>query len=306
MKVLVTGGAGFIGSHVVDRLVAAGYRVFVLDNLSTGRLANLNPKAEFFQIDLTDYAAVREMLKAVQPDYVIHHAAQVDVTTSLSKPLHDAQVNILGSINLFQEAFRVGARRIVYASSAAIYGNPVRLPLKEEDAIVPLAPYGISKYTPEHYLRILAREAGSGYTILRYANVYGPRQSATGEGGVVAIFAHRLAAGEQPVIFGDGEQTRDFVYVEDVARANLVALETGVDDTFNISTGSRISVNELVRAFEKVIKRSITPRYEKPRPGEILHSALDPSKAREVLGWQAETDLLTGLKRTHASLEPGL
>lgn len=300
MKALVTGGAGFIGSHIVDLLIKHGYAVAVLDNLSTGNPQNLNPGADFYEVDLTDFAKVSEAIKEYAPDYLIHHAAQVDVTTSLKDPLRDAAINILGSINLFQEAYRAGVKRIVYASSAAIYGDPVELPLTEEALIEPLAPYGASKYTPEHYLRILAQQASAGYTILRYANVYGPRQNFTGEGGVVAIFSHRITKGERVKIFGDGEQTRDFIYVKDVARANLAALNADQDGVFNISTGTRVSVNELFGYFQEMAGGKGVCSHEPARPGEILHSALDPAQAHKKLAWEAQTNLEEGLKETYA------
>ncbi len=299
MKVLVTGGAGFIGSHVADLLCAQGYTVSIIDNLSTGRLSNLSQEATFFHVDLTDFDEVRQVVEAVRPDYLIHLAAQVDVATSLTNPVVDASTNILGSINLFQAAYRGGVKRIVYASSAAIYGDPVMLPLAEDVKIEPLSPYGVSKYAPEHYLRLFAAAANSHYTILRYANVYGPRQNASGEGGVVAIFSSRLAAGKPVTIFGDGEQTRDFIYVQDVAKANLAALHANCDGIFNISTGERISINKLFDLFRQVVGDSARCEYAPSRSGEIIHSCLDPKNAKACLNWQAEIDLLDGIAQTY-------
>ncbi|NLY55378.1 MAG: SDR family NAD(P)-dependent oxidoreductase [Firmicutes bacterium] len=299
MKVLVTGGAGFIGSHVADLLCAHGYAVSIIDNLSTGRVSNLPQEATFFHVDLTDFDEIRQVVEAVRPDYLIHLAAQVDVTTSLTNPLIDASTNILGSLNLFQVAYQVGVKRIVYASSAAVYGDPAALPLSEDVKIEPLSPYGISKYVPEHYLRIFASESGGHYTILRYANVYGPRQNASGEGGVVAIFSSRIAAGKPVTIFGNGEQTRDFIYVEDVAKANLAALHSNCDGVFNISTGVRISVNNLFDLFRQIAGDTARCEYAPPRPGEIMHSCLDPEKAKACLNWQAETDIFDGIAQTY-------
>ena len=302
VKVLVTGGAGFIGSHIVDLLVAEGYQVAVLDNLSTGNLRNLNPKVELYKVDLTDFSGVKEVLAQYRPDYVIHHAAQVDVMTSLQDPIQDGTINILGSLNLFREAFLVGVKKVIYASSAAVYGDPGAtqpLPLSEEIPIYPLSPYGISKYTPEHYLRIAATAAEANYAILRYANVYGPRQNATGEGGVVAIFSHLISQQQPVTIYGDGEQTRDFIYVGDVARANLAALQVKENGTFNISTGQRISVNQLLALLQEIAGAHTACSYLPLRSGEILHSALDPQKAKEKLGWEAQTNFSQGLRQTY-------
>ena len=302
VKVLVTGGAGFIGSHIVDLLVTEGYQVAVLDNLSTGNLRNLNPKVELYKVDLTDFSGVKEVLAQYRPDYVIHHAAQVDVMTSLQDPVQDGTINILGSLNLFREAFQMGVKKVIYASSAAIYGDPgdtQPLPLSEGIPIYPLSPYGISKYTPEHYLRIAATAAEASYAVLRYANVYGPRQNATGEGGVVAIFSHLISQKQPVTIYGDGEQTRDFVYVSDVARANLAALRAEENGIFNVSTGRRVSVNELLALLQEIAGVSTVCHHLPLRPGEILHSALDPRKAKEKLGWKAQTNFSQGLQQTY-------
>jgi UDP-glucose 4-epimerase len=223
LKVMVTGGAGFIGSHVVDMLVSAGYRVSVVDDLSTGRFENINPGVNFYRVKIEgdDFGRVVERER---PDAVIHHAAQVDVARSMNEPLKDAGINVLGSVNLLENCRRYRVGKVIYASSAAVYGSPAYLPVDEGHPVAPQSPYGVSKHTVEHYLRIYQEVYGVRYTVLRYANVFGPRQDASGEGGVVAIFIDCLLKGKRVKIFGDGRQTRDFVYAGDVACANLAAL----------------------------------------------------------------------------------
>ncbi|MBF7081620.1 SDR family oxidoreductase [Desulfallas sp. Bu1-1] len=298
MRVLVTGGAGFIGSHIVDALVARGARTAVLDNLSTGRFENIDPRVNFYKGDLRDENFVRDTLRAERPDYVIHQAAQIDVQASIDDPATDAAVNITGAINLLEACRACGVKKIIYASSAAVYGNPRYLPVDEEHPLQPLSGYGISKHTVEHYLAVYRALYGLDYTVLRYANVYGPRQDATGEGGVVAIFTDRLLRGERPQIYGDGKQTRDFIFVGDVVEANLAALTRGSGGIYNVSTGMPTSVNELFETLREITGSDVTPEYHPPRPGDIKHSYLDEKAAAAGLNWRAARGLAEGLQET--------
>ncbi|MDR9788452.1 MAG: NAD-dependent epimerase/dehydratase family protein [Peptococcaceae bacterium MAG4] len=294
---MVTGGGGFIGSHVVDMLVAAGYRVSVVDDLSTGRFENINPGANFYRVKIEDDDFGR-VVERERPDVVIHHAAQVDVVRSLQEPLQDARINVLGAVNLLENCWRYRVGKVIYASSAAVYGDPVYLPVDEAHPVVPQSPYGVSKYTVEHYLRVYQELYGVRFTVLRYANVFGPRQNADGEGGVVAIFIDRLLKDKRVKIFGDGRQTRDFVYVGDVACANLAALERGDSEVLNISTGASLSVIDLFQLLKGLTGSSLEPEYCPPRPGDILHSCLANERAREVLGWSPRSTVEEGLRRT--------
>ncbi|MFX4262612.1 SDR family oxidoreductase [Pelotomaculum propionicicum] len=297
MKVLVTGGAGFIGSHIVDLLVQSGCRVSVVDDLSTGRFENINPRVNFYKIDIRDQY-LEEALAREKPEAVIHLAAQADVQRSLKDPRADAEINILGAINLLNACVGCGVGKVVYASTAARYGNPSRLPLDESHPAQPQSPYGVSKYTVEHYLRVYRELYGIDYTALRYANVYGPRQDASGEGGVVAIFIDRLLKGESPHIFGDGEQTRDFIYVKDVAAANMASLRRGGGGAFNVSTGAGLTVNHLFRELKKITGTPLEPVYRPPRPGDITHSYLSNEITCASLGWRPRYSLGEGLRET--------
>jgi UDP-glucose 4-epimerase len=300
VKVLVTGGAGFIGSHIVDKLVARGDSVVVLDDLSHGSRANLNQKALFVQMSVTD-AKLDAVFAREKFDAVIHQAAQADVTRSVNEPMLDAQVNILGSLNLLECCRRHGVRRFVYGNSGgAGSGEPQYLPVDEEHPIKPLSPYGISKHTVEHYLEVYAQLHGISFVSLRYANVYGPRQDPFGEGGVVAIFAHKLLRNEPPVIFGDGEQTRDFVYVEDVADANIIALDKCANACLNVGTGTELSVNRLFSQVKDACGSNVAAKHGPPRPGDIVRSVLSPARIAMELGWQPKTTLKEGIARTVA------
>ena len=298
MRVLVSGGAGFIGSNVVDGLVKEGYEVFVVDNLSTGKEKNLNPKARFFKTDIRDKNELDSIFNESKPEVVFHLAAQIDVRKSVENPQFDASINVTGAINVFELAVKHNARRIVFSSTGgAIYGEPEVLPATEETPVAPLAPYGVSKYCGEQYLHYFKRLFGIERVILRYANVYGPRQDPLGEAGVIAIFTGKIMKNEQPVIFGDGNQTRDYVYVEDVVNANLLAVR-GKEGVYNIGTGVETSVNELVKMFEKVTNKRIVPEYAPPRKGEVQRIALDATKAEKELGFKPEYNLFEGLKKT--------
>ncbi len=297
MRALVTGGAGFIGSHIVDALVAAGADVMVIDDLSRGRPDVVNPKARLVPLDIAA-GDVRRELKAFRPEVVFHQAAQASVPVSLQRPVHDARVNIIGTIRLLEMCLAAGVRKVIYASSAAVYGTPCYLPIDENHPVYPLSPYGISKFAAEMYLSVFRRQWGLDFTVLRYANVYGPRQDALGEGGVVAVFADRIRRCEQLTVFGDGEQTRDFIHVHDVARANLAAVSSAGGRVLNISTGQATSVNKLVALFKRLTRRALSVTFAAERPGDIRHSYLDNSKARSELDWTPQYDLETGLKQT--------
>ncbi len=298
-KILVTGGAGFIGSHVVDLFLENGFEVVVLDDLSTGRASNLNPAAKFYQMDIRD-PKVREVFEAERPDYVSHHAAQMDVRRSVAQPLFDADVNILGSINLIECAKALGVKRFIYISTGgAVYGEPEYVPCDEAHPINPICQYGASKHTVEHYLFMYHANYGMKYTVLRYPNVFGPRQDPHGEAGVVAIFTGKMMAGEPVVIYGDGEQTRDFVYVSDCAQANyLAATVEHQPGIYNIGWGTPTSVNQIFAALAKATDYALPAGYGPAKVGETRHIYLNASKARKDLGWSATINLDEGMRKT--------
>ena len=298
MKILVTGGAGFIGSHIVDRYLADGHDVAVLDNLSTGRQENLNPGARFYEVDITDWEAVQDVFAREKPEALNHHAAQMDVRRGVDDPAFDAMTNIIGSIYLLEAGLRNGLRKVIYASSGgACYGEPEVIPAPETCPIRPISQYGISKHTVEHYLWLYRHNDGLRYTVLRYANVYGPRQNPHGEAGVTAIFAGMMLRGERPRIFGKGDKTRDYVYIEDVVEANALALSGGDDEVLNIGTGVQTTDQEVYDAIAAATGFDQPPIYTDERKGEIRHTALDPSRARAVLGWEARVDFREGCRR---------
>jgi UDP-glucose 4-epimerase len=301
MRILVTGGAGFIGSHVVDACIEAGHTVTVVDDLSTGQRANLHPKAGFVQLDIRD-PKLAEVFARERPQVVNHHAAQIDVRRSVADPVHDASVNILGSLNVLECARTAGVERIIYISSGgAIYGEPVFLPCDESHPIRPICPYGASKHTIEHYLEMYHVLYGIPYTILRYANVYGPRQDPHGEAGVVAIFAGKMLRGEPVAVFGDGDQERDFVYVGDCARANVLALtQAPPAGAYNIGSGVATSVNGIFAALQRLTGYAGSATHLEAKAGETRRIFLTAEKARAELGWTAEVPLEDGLRRTLA------
>jgi UDP-glucose 4-epimerase len=301
VRILVTGGAGFIGSHVVDRFVALGHEVAVLDNLSTGRRDFVNPRARFELADLADPAAVERVVAAWRPEIVDHHAAQIDVRRSVADPLFDATTNILGGIGLLEACRRHGVRKLIYASTGgALYGEGRQLPATEAHPINPESPYGASKHALEHYLYLWKLLHGLDYTVLRYGNVFGPRQNPHGEAGVNAIFIGLMLHGRRPRIFGDGEALRDYVYVDDVVEANALALERGGGEMVNIGTGIGTSVNRIVRELQSILGFDEGAIHEPPRPGEVQRIYLDPERARRVLGWTARTPFREGLEHTVA------
>ena len=299
MKILVTGGAGFIGSHVVDIYIQNNFEVVVIDDLSTGHLSNLNPAATFYQLDIRN-PQIAEVFEKERPDYVNHHAAQVNVRRSVSDPYFDAEVNILGSINLLEFSRKYGVKRMIYISSGgAVYGEPESLPCDETHPVNPICQYGASKHVVEHYLYMYQQNYDLDYVVLRYANVYGPRQDPHGEAGVVAIFTGQMLTGEKVVINGDGEQQRDFVYVEDCAKANLLAISTPNQNAiYNIGSGFGTSVNEIFGMLKdfSVYKRSAT--YGPAKLGETQRIYLDATKALNGLNWKPSVALQQGLHKT--------
>jgi UDP-glucose 4-epimerase len=298
MKVLVTGGAGFIGSNVADLYIEQGYEVIIVDDLSTGRRSNINPNAEFYELDIRS-PQLREVFEQERPDFVNHHAAQMDVRRSVAEPILDADINILGSINLIECARRYDVKKFVYISTGgAVYGEPVYLPCDEVHPIDPICQYGASKHTVEHYLYMYQANYGLNYTVLRYPNVYGPRQDPHGEAGVVAIFTRQMLSGEQVVINGDGEQERDFVHVADCARANLLALTTENNGIFNIGAGIGTTINQVYTVINEITGYKKDAVHGPPKLGETEKIYLDATKAREVLGWEPLVSLEEGLKST--------
>ncbi|MDZ7361806.1 MAG: NAD-dependent epimerase/dehydratase family protein [candidate division KSB1 bacterium] len=298
MKILVTGGAGFIGSHIADAFIAHGHQVTIVDNLVTGRKENLNPQAKFHQMDICD-PAIAEIFQRGQFDAVCHQAAQMDVRRSVVDPRYDAEVNILGTLNLLQQCGKTGVKKFLFASTGgAIYGEQVRFPADEEHPTWPASPYGISKLACEKYIYFFAQNYGLRYVFLRYANVYGPRQNPHGEAGVVAIFSTKLLKREQPVINGDGKQTRDYVFVGDVVRANLLALNYPNSDYFNIGTGIETDVNTIFHGLNEVVGAGLPEHHGPAKAGEQLRSVLSNEKARRLLDWQPTVPLAEGLKQT--------
>ncbi|WP_226646945.1 NAD-dependent epimerase/dehydratase family protein [Mesobacillus subterraneus] len=296
MKVLVIGGAGFIGSHVVNALVDKGYETVVVDNLSSGKKDSLNPGAAFYSLNILD-DGLGSIFEKERPDAVIHLAAQINVQKSIENSALDAEVNILGTLKILELCKKYGCK-LIYSSSAAVYGNPVYLPVDERHPVKPLSNYGISKYTPEMYISLYSQQYDLDYTILRYANVYGAGQDAAGEGGVVSIFIKKMLNNESPVIFGNGEQTRDFIYVEDVAGANIAALERDCRGVFNISSNHELTINSLVEEINSLLNTKLAPIHKKFRTGDILHSCLNNQLAQKKLGWKPKFSLKEGLKKT--------
>jgi UDP-glucose 4-epimerase len=298
MKIVVTGGAGFIGSHAVDAYVAAGHQVIVVDNLSSGRREYVHPTARLIVMDIND-PPLADLFLTEQPDVVNHHAANPSVSRSVREPRFDATQNILGTLNVLEAARQAKVGKFIYISSGgAMYGNPEYLPADEGHPSNPVSAYALSKHTGERYVRLYGMEYGLRWTSLRYANVYGPRQDPHGEAGVVAIFCQNLWDRVRPEIHWDGEQTRDFVYVEDCARANLLALEAGDGQAYNVGTGVGTSINILFQTLLDVTGLQVQPRRGPRRPGDARHSYLDCTKIQHKLGWQAQVSLREGLKQT--------
>ncbi len=301
MRILVTGGAGFIGSHIVDQYVAAEHEVAVVDNFweeGGGKTSNLNAKAQLYRLDITDEEGLKRVFDEVRPQVVNHQAAQHSVAISTKNPQLDARVNVLGLLNVLTNSTRVGARKIIFASSGATYGTPAYLPVDEQTPQRPESPYGITKMVAEHYLRYWHEANGLTFTALRYGNVYGPRQDPNGEAGVIAIFARRFLAHEPVRIDWDGEQQKDYVYVGDVARASLLALEQGDNDIFCIATGKGTSVNEIYRMLAQETGYQPEIVRAPKRPGDIYLTYFDCRKAAEGLGWTAGVGMEEGIRAT--------
>ncbi|MDD3579480.1 MAG: NAD-dependent epimerase/dehydratase family protein [Desulfobacca sp.] len=296
--IMVTGGAGFIGSHVVDLLLDQGHRVLVVDDLSTGSLDNLNLQAELSQLDIRS-AEVHELILQRRPSVICHLAAQVSVRNSVADPAQDASINILGTLNLLEAAIPAGVEKFLFASTGgAIYGEQDYFPANEAHPARPVCPYGVAKLAVERYLYYYQQEYGLNYVALRYANVYGPRQDPYGEAGVVAIFTEKMLHGEQAVINGDGRQTRDFVFVKDVAQANLLALNSNIKGEINIGTGRETDINTLFNSLQELTGATLAEYHGPPKSGEQRRSVIDFGKAKTQLGWDPQTSLTDGLIAT--------
>jgi len=300
LRVLVTGGAGFIGSNIADALVAHGHTVLVVDDLSSGRKENVPAAASLVELDIRS-PDLRSVVESFRPDVLCHHAAQIDVRRSVADPSYDAEVNVVGTLRLLEHCRAAGTRRILFASTGgAIYGEQEVFPVTETHPARPISPYGVAKLSAEHYLHYYSVEHGLRSTCLRYANVYGPRQNPHGEAGVVAIFTNKLLAGETPVINGTGEQTRDFVFVGDVVQANVLALEKDLVGTYNVGTGVETSVNALYECIRQTLGSDEGALHVPGKPGEQLRSSLDSSALTRATGWRPATGLDAGIARTVA------
>ncbi|HNO66099.1 MAG TPA: NAD-dependent epimerase/dehydratase family protein [Tepidiformaceae bacterium] len=301
MRILVTGGAGFIGSHLAEAYLAAGHDVAVVDNLATGRRSNVPREAKLYEVDL-HARELERIFKEFAPEVVNHHAAQASVKVGNADPVHDLEVNGGGTARLIQLAVANGVRKVIYASSGGtVYGEPESLPVTEEHAIAPRSNYGTSKYVGELYVQLAARTAGIEYTIFRYGNAYGPRQDPHGEAGVIAIFTGLMLNGDQCTIDGDGEQKKDYIYVGDIASANVAALTAGNGLVANIGTGEGITVNHIYRTLSDAIGNTVEPRFGPPRPGDVRNFWLDCSRAKAALGWAPAVAFEAGVARTVAS-----
>lgn len=298
MKILVTGGAGFIGSNLVDALIGEGSQVVIIDNLSTGKKENVNPQAKLIEADVSDEKKLQEIFKKEKPQSVFHMAAQIDINKSTRDPIWDAKQNILGSINLLENCRDFGVKKIIFSSSAGVYGDTDNVPTIEDDLLRPPSPYGIGKLAVEHYLEYYYKTYGLPYVTLRYANAYGPRQISNGEGAVVAIFCDFLARGEKPRIDGDGEQTRDYIYVSDIVKANILALKSDKTGIYNIGTEVETSVNKLAETVKKALASDVEFIKGPARKVDQRRSALQASRAKQDFNWEAQVGLEEGIKKT--------
>ena len=298
MKILVTGGAGFIASHITDAFIDQGHEVFVLDNLSTGFKKNINPKAEFIEADICDQS-LSQLFEKEKFEVVNHHAAQMDVRRSVADPAFDANTNIIGTINLLQNSVRNGVRKFIFASTGgAVYGEQNYFPADENHPTSPLSPYGISKLAVEKYLFFYSTQYKLNYTVLRYANIYGPRQNPFGEAGVVAIFSSKLLKKEQTIINGSGKQTRDYVFVGDVVKANLLTITDEKSDIYNVGTGKETDVNELFSELNKITGNNAEEKHGPAAPGEQMRSVITSEKLFKKFTWKPDTELHIGLENT--------
>jgi UDP-glucose 4-epimerase len=299
MKILITGGAGFIGSMIVEEVLKRGWEPIVVDNLCTGNISYISKGVPHYQIDVQS-KDLDEVFSTHKPDIVIHQAAQVSVEYSKHHPLVDSDVNIIGTINLLELCVKYKVSKFIFASSAAVYGEAKNIPIKESDELKPVSFYGLSKYTAEQYIKLFHNLYGLNYAILRYSNVYGMRQNHLGEAGVISIFINQIIKNQPITLYGDGSQTRDFIFVRDIAKANIQAIFHGNNRVFNISTGQGTSLNTLINMLGKISKTSIQINYETERSGDIKESFLSFDKAKNVLNWESETSLELGLSETFA------
>jgi len=298
MKILVTGGAGFIGSHLADALIEHGHQVVIIDNLVTGQRQNINPKTKFYEADIRG-GNIAEIFQAERFDAVFHQAAQMDVRHSVADPRYDAEVNILGTLNILQNCQKTEVKKFLFASTGgAIYGEQVAFPADEQHPCWPSSPYGVTKLACERYIYFFGMQYGLKYALMRYANVYGPRQNPHGEAGVVAIFCQRMLKGEQPIINGDGKQTRDYVYVGDVVAANLAALDYPHNDYFNVGTGVETDVNVVFDRINEALGANCKEAHGPAKPGEQLRSVLTYAKAKKLLAWEPKVNVTEGLQKT--------
>lgn len=303
MKIIVTGGAGFIGSHIVDAYIKNGHRVAIIDNLKTGFRRNVNPKAKFYRADIRNLGALRSIFKKERPTLLNHHAAIAEVAKSLRDPLPTFETNVIGTANVALLAGEMKIKKLIFASSGgAIYGDPKHIPAPETTLPMPLSPYGLSKLLGEEVIRFYANTLGFNFTFLRYANVFGPRQNPKGEAGIVAIFGKLMKSGGRPHIFGDGSKTRDYVFIEDVVRANVLALQKGNGATVNIGRGKEVSDQEMFDTIAKAANFKKPATYKPFRKGEVQNISLNWAHAKKILGWQPKVGLEEGVKKTLAVL----
>ncbi len=295
-KILVTGGAGFIGSNLVEALVKRGEEVVVIDNLAFGKLENLNSKAKFYQVDIQDYPRLKEVFEHEKPEVIFHLAANIDLRRSVLEPIMDADINIIGSLNLLELARELKVKKFIFSSSGAVYGD-IEIPNNEEQLPKPVAPYAISKLVLEKYLDFYEKNYGLNWVALRYANIYGPRQNSKGEAGVISIFLDKMLKNEQPIIFGSGENTRDYTFVEDVVNANIIVWEKG-QGVYNVSTCHETSTLEIFNKLNSFFDNKFSRKHIEAKAGEIARACLDNSRLKS-LGWNPETDLDSGIKKTY-------
>lgn len=295
---MVTGGAGFIGSHIVDLLIKEGHKVIIIDNLSSGKKGNINPAASFYHLDIRD-ESLKEIFAREKPDVVDHHAAQVSVRDSVTDPIADLEINIRGTVHLLELSRQYRVKKVIFASSGgAIYGEQEYFPADEKHPLRPLSPYGVAKLAGESYLYYYQQNFDLPYVALRYANVYGPRQDPFGEAGVIAIFSQNMLTGKQLIINGNGEQTRDYVYVEDVARMNMLALTDDIQGPFNVGTGKETTVNYIFKKVQSLSHSGVAAVHGEPKKGEQFRSVISAEKAKQTLGWEPKVQFDDGLKRT--------
>ncbi|MBB6638396.1 NAD-dependent epimerase/dehydratase family protein [Cohnella thailandensis] len=301
MKALVTGGAGFIGSHLADALRLGGAEVHIIDNLSSGLREQVHPSARLHEEDIT-MENISDLIQAIRPDVLFHLAAQIDVQSSIANPAQDSNTNVVGTLRILQACKQSGVRKLVFSSTSAVYGEGSQYPKDESMATSPISFYGLSKDTAEKSIRLFHRLSGLPYTILRYSNVYGPRQTSRGEGGVISVFMNKLKQNLPLTVHGTGEQTRDFIYVQDIVEANLAAVRKGDGQTVNISTGRRTSINQLVDLLKRIHEPELGVEHSPARAGDIRDSCLDNRLAERVLEWSPRSSLIEGLKQTYRSI----